>query len=73
MAGDALEIRDRGARQHFAELLDGGECERAFAILDTTERVVAQAAVQDGRDVKQADTGLYRTKIKVPEGERSLD
>ena len=64
MKRGAPESRYVGVGQHFAELLDGGERERAYATpVDAAERVAAQAAVGDRRDVRQADTGRYRKPI----------
>ena len=75
--GGSLEGRDPGIGQHVAELLDGGGSERAAAKhVDSAERVPAQAAVRDGRDVRQTDTGRYRKRSAKSErmkGKRLLD
>ena len=62
MAGGALESRDLGVGQHFAELLDGGACERAVAVFVYAAECVAQAAWRDSRDIRQADTGRYQVQ-----------
>ena len=64
VAGGALESRDCGVGQHFAELLDGGEreCAAAYAV-DAAELAVVQAAARGHGGVRQADTGRYQGRV----------